>query len=249
MNFCDLRTTVLCALVLFSSGRAECASDEQLGGQQLNLPTVQFFYYDAAGVEWAVSAKPERLRAHLASNPDSQTLFETVSSAALGSFEANDAAERMTSWIESERKRFEQSRREAVRIRMAEGILAYLRAHDFSVTNLVEALKRRSGATDVELVAIHLLDDQNKASYKLKVVLVDSDVEIGKQGFNIRLRSPTANYAAVTYALGVALYELQEIIHGDAAERDADGHEEVLPLPLPESFDGPTLAPTEAVSR
>ncbi|MCG8450270.1 MAG: hypothetical protein MI725_11935 [Pirellulales bacterium] len=224
----------------------QTALAEEQGDAEVDLPTIKFFYYDSANIEWVFSAEPERLRQHLATHPESQSLLETATNAAFSTPEANEAADQMTRWIEQERKRFEQSRREVVRLRMAEGIIAYLRAHDFNVSNLVEALKRRSGASGVELVAVHLVDEKGTPSYKLKVVLIDSDVDVGKQGFNVRLRSPNASYSAVTYALGVALYELQETIHGADSEENAEGREEVLPLPAPESLSGPDLAPGES---
>lgn len=198
------------------------------------LPIVTFFYYDAAGVEWAVSAEPGRFQRHLASNADSQQLFEQVNLAMADSAATNNSAAQMTRWIENERQRFDQSRREPTRMRMAEGIVAYLRTHDFSIPNLVRALKRRSGASAVELVVIHLRDARGESSFKLKVVLVDPEIEIGKQGFNVNLPSPNASYTLVTYALGVALYEVQEIIHGDSSGDDAKENESIEPLPVPE---------------
>ncbi len=120
---------------------------------------------------------------------------------------------------------------------MAEGIVAYLRAHDFSIHKLVEALKRRSGASDVELVVVHLRDAQDNPSFKLKVVLVDPEVEIGKQGFNVNLAAPNASYTVVAYALGLALYELQEIINRDSPAEDAPPSESIEALPVPEPVD------------
>ena len=152
----------------------------------------------------------------------------------------------MTRWIERERERFDQTRRESTRSRMAEGIVAYLRAHDFSIHHLVEALKRRSGASEVELVVIHLLDPQGTPSFKLKVVLVDPQIEIGKQGFNVNLASPEASYTVVTYTLGVALYEVQEIIHRDSSD-ETESPETIEPLPVPEPLDA--AQPVPAGSR
>lgn len=233
MRPCDGRTSIVCALVIpffFAVG----APAQELETDHASLPTVKFFYFDAAGVEWAVSAEPQRFEQHLASNSDSQRLFEAILGAIIESPENSDSSRQMTRWIESERERFEQSRREPARMRMAEGVIAYLRAYDFDIRKLVGALKRRSGASEVELTVVHLLDRQGNPSFKLKVVLVDPEIEIGKQGFNIDLPSPNANYVVVTYAMGVALYGVQEIIHRESSdETDENRPIELLPLPEP----------------
>ncbi|MCH8924389.1 MAG: hypothetical protein IIA67_14715, partial [Planctomycetes bacterium] len=65
-----------------------------------SLPTVKFFYFDAAGVEWAVSAEPQRFEQHLASNSNSQRLFEAILGAIVESPENNDSSRQMTRWIE-----------------------------------------------------------------------------------------------------------------------------------------------------
>jgi hypothetical protein len=211
---------------------------------QSSLPTVKFFYYDAAGIEWAVSAEPERLERHLAANSDSQSLLQAISSAVAETPDVAGSARQMTRWITGERERFEQSRREAPRMRMAEGIIAYLRDHDFSVSKLVDDLKHRSGASDVELVVIHLRDRQGTPSFKLKVVLVEPKIEVGKQGFNVDLPGPKASYTVVAYALGVALYEVQEIIHGPSPDDGPQPAETIEPLPVPDTT---TPAPPQAV--
>lgn len=234
----------LCCQLIVLHGLSFTASSQEIAIDTHSMPLVKFFYYDAADVEWAVSAETKSFQEHLESTPESQVLFETVSNAVRSSPEAETPAEALTRWIESERERYQQSRQDAVRFRMAEGIIAYLRAHDFSVSSLVEALKRRSGASDVELVGIHLRDNQGHSSYKLKVILVDPAIEVGKQGFNIKLRSPNASYAAVVYALGVALYEVHEVINAESSEDGTKEVEEIEPLPLPESLDGPILEPT-----
>ena len=238
--------TVCGCIATAVTGCALLASAQELQVTQVNLPTVKFFYYSADDVEWALSAESERLQQHLAANPQSHALFEAVSASVTDPPAAEESAKQMTRWIESERSRFEQTRREAVRIRMAEGIIAYLRAHDFSISNLVEALKRRSGAVDVEVVAVHLRDEQSESSFQLKIILVNPDIEIGKQGFNVNLRSPNVSYAAVTYALGVALYEVHDLLNGDTPEEGESGQEEIEPLPLPEPLDGPALDTTQA---
>jgi hypothetical protein len=218
-------------LVLGFVGSA-CSADEPPAAD-LSLPTIKFFYYDAAAVEWIVSAEPAGLARHLESNEVSRDLFQAVTAAVNDPPAAELAAGQMARWIENERERFEQTRREAPRIGMAEGVIAYLRADDFSIQKLVADLKHRSGATDVELVVIHLRDAQGNSAFKLKVVLVDPKIEIGKQGFNIDLQAPNANYTVVSYALGVALYNVQEIIHGPAPPEPSGESPGVEPLPLP----------------
>jgi hypothetical protein len=148
--------------------------------------------------------------------------------------ETTASSAEMTRWIEAERQRFEQSRREAVRIRMAEAVIAYLRDHDFDVPKLVEAIKRRSGASEVEIVAVHLRDRQRNSSFKLKVILVDPAIPLDKQGFNIDLPSANVSYTTVAYALGVALYEIQEIVYGDTpSDQRPPNDTEQLPAPEP----------------
>ena len=236
MRPCLNRTAIACLpLVLALFATAAAAEEPQVA--PASLPVVKFFYYDAAGVEWAVSAEPERFERHLGANSDSRSLYQAVVSSVIEPANTDDTALQMTRWIERERERFDQTRRESARSRMAEGIVAYLRAHDFSIHHLVEALKRRYGASEVELVVIHLLDPQGTPSFKLKVVLVDPQIEIGKQGFNVNLESPKANYTVVTYTLGVALYEVQEIIHRDSSDDAIESPETIEPLPVPEPLD------------
>lgn len=237
MDSCHDRVSVMCApVVLFLFTLAAPAQEPPV--EEAILPAVTFFYYDAGGVEWAVSAEPDRFGRHLSSHADSRALFEAVSRSASESPSDNDTAAQMTRWIAAERERFDQSRREPARARMAEGIVAYLRAYDFSISKLVEDLKRRSGAAGVELVVIHLRDAQGESSYKLKVVLVDPEIEVGKQGFNVNLPSPDASYTVVTYALGVALYEVQELINRDSSD-GAQPPDSIEPLPVPEPVDQP----------
>lgn len=202
------------------------------------LPIVKFFYYDAGGVEWAVSAEPDNFERHLNVNSDSRTLFDAVTEAVVNPSDVEQTALQMTRWIEQERERFDETRRESARGRMAEGIVAYLRAHDYDIHRLVEALKRRSGASQVELVVIHLVDARDTPSYKLKVQLVDPELEIGKQGFNVNLDAPAASYTVVAYALGVALYEVQELLHReDSDEGETPPVESFEPLPVPEPLE------------
>ncbi len=109
------------------------------------MPKITFFYFDAGSVEWIVSAEPQRFDRHLSSNPVSHGLYKAVTSAVNDPPAADAAAKQMTAWVTTERERFEQTRREAPRLGMAEGVIAYLRSNDFSITRLVQDLKNRSG--------------------------------------------------------------------------------------------------------
>ena len=127
--------------------------------------------------------------------------------------ENSDAARaQMSEWIAGQRERFQRRSASPTSFQRAEGIVAYLRAHDLSIRRLVEALKTRSGASAVELVAIHQSGARDGASLMIKVVLADSQIDIGRMGFNIDLQSPDAGYVAVIYALGTALYDVEEMI-------------------------------------
>jgi hypothetical protein len=75
------------------------------------------------------------------------------------------------------------------------------------------------------------------SAFKLKVVLVEPVVEIGKQGFNVNLAAPKASYTVVAYALGLALYEVQEIINRDASDEEPPPSESIEALPVPEPID------------
>jgi hypothetical protein len=236
--FACLALPVALLLCAFAAPSEEPSVDDPAA--RPSLPIVTFFYFDAAGVEWAVSAEPERFDRHLSANSDSQRLFTAVSAAVAETPDPAASSRQMTAWVESERERFEQSRREPARMRMAEGIIAYLRTHDFSIPKLVDEIKHRSGAKNVELVVVHLRDRQGNPSFKLKVVLVDPTIEVGKQGFNVDLPAPEASYTVVTYALGVALYEVQEIIHRATSPDDKSKPIETIePLPLPEPLETP----------
>lgn len=231
MSRCHDRIAVACAVVVLLF-RAATVMAQDVQDDPGSLPTVKFLYYDAAAVEWAISAEPERLQQHLTTNATSRTLLESVSSAVAKTSDTSESARQLTRWIENERVRFDRTRREPARIRTAEGIVAYVRDHDYSIPKLVEDLKHRSGASAVELVALHLRDRQGSPSFKLKVVLVDSSVDIGRQGFNIDLPSPEVGYATVAYALGVALYGVQEIIHSESpGGKDENKATEELPAP------------------
>ncbi len=209
-------------------------SDQHLAWcQELDVPVVKFFYYDEARIEWVFSSELERFEQHLRRNPESERLINSTA-AAVGESQAEEARRQMTRWITQERERFDKSGGNTARFRKAEGIVAYLRAHDFRVSKLVEALKKRSGASEIELVAVHLVNEAGENSYKLKVVPVDATIEIGKQGFNVDVQSPDVSYLSAVYALGLALYEIHEIINADSPADGQEGQQELEPLPLPD---------------
>ncbi len=228
--------TYWCVAVVLMIG-VRAAAQEPEAEQQIHVPTIKFFYFDAADLEWAVSAEADRLDDHLAEHAESRQFYDAVRAAVVEPPQPDRSAEQMTRWIETQRERFDETRRDAPSARMAEGIVAYLRAHDFNIHNLVGALRRRSGASDVELAVVHLRDPRGEPAYRLKVVLVEPDVELGKQGFNVNLAAPNASYTVVVYALGLALYELQEIINRDASDEPPPERGQIEALPVPEPMD------------
>ena len=196
-------------------------------------PTLKFFFYDQGAIEWAVSAEPDRFEKHLEANADSAQLYESLSAAVTDPPELEQVQARMARWIEAERNRAPEANRSTVRIRKAEGIVAYMRAHDFEIDQLVNALLKRSRAQDVEVVAVHLVDGAGNSEFKLKIVLPYDEVGIDKQGFNVVLASQNVTYTSVVYALAMALYEVHEIINVDSGEapEEPEGEMEVLPSP------------------
>ncbi len=196
-------------------------------------PTLKFFYYDQGAIEWAVSAEQDRFQEHLEANDDSAVLFDSLSAAVSDPPELDEVQSRMARWIEAERNRTAEVNRNTVRIRKAEGIVAYMRAHDFKIDQLVEALLKRSLAQDVEVVAVHLVDGAGNSEFKLKIVLPYDEIGIDAQGFNVVLASPNVTYTSVVYALAMALYEVHEIINveSDEAPQNPEGDMEVLPSP------------------
>ena len=110
---------------------------------------------------------------------------------------------------------------------------------------LVDSLKKLSGASDVELVAVHLVDKAGSSSYLLKVILV-ATIHVGQQGFNVDIRTPQVTGISVVFALGVALYEVQELINQERSEDAAEDDQPIEPLPLPElQFGSPLTQVTE----
>ena len=206
----------------------DAASDEAATG----MPVLKFFYYDSRSIEWVVSAEPEAFNKHMVANEESARLFQTLTEASVSTGDNSQVRGRMARWIEQERQRFDAGARNTVRFRKAEGIVAYLRAHDFDIHRLVGSLLTRTGASRVELVAVHLVDSAGVSSYKLKVVLPNDEIGIGKQGFNVVHSSPDVTYTGVVYALALALYEVHEIINAEEGDEPREGIE-LEPLPPP----------------
>lgn len=194
-------------------------------------PTLKFFYFAQGAIEWAVSSEPDRFGKHLEANADSAQLFESLSSAVSEPPELKQVQTRMARWIEAERNRSPDNGRSTVRVRKAEGIVAYMRAHDFEIDQLVQALLKRTHAQDVEVVAVHLVDGAGNSEYKLKIILPYDEIGIDKQGFNVVLASPRVTYTSVVYALAMALYEVHEIINVEAGEAPAEPGSDIEVLP------------------
>ena len=227
---------VLCAL----SASQSVPADDGL------LPIVKFFYYDAKSIRWVVSAEPEVLQTHLQQNADSKTLYESLVSIVGGDAEPKGVRRQITRWLDEQRRRFDQTGMNKLVFRKSEGITAYLRSHEFSISTLVDSLKKLSGASDVELVAVHLVDKAGSSSYLLKVILVAPTIDVGQQGFNVDIRTPQVTGISVVFALGVALYEVQEIINQEPSEDAAEDDQPIEPLPLPElQFGSPLTQVTE----
>ncbi len=198
---------LLCLVAAFFSPAVMARADEDSG-----LPTLKFFFFDGAPVEWVVSSDKDAFTEHLAANPDSARLATSIHRAVYGEENTEAARAQMAEWIEAQRRQFQNRAASPTSFQRAEGIVAYLRAHDLSIRKLVEALKTRSGASAVELVAIHQARAPQGQTFKMKVVLVDPVVEMNRMGFNVDLQSPAAGYVPVIYALGTALYDVEEMI-------------------------------------
>ena len=193
------------------------------------LPVIKFFYFDHGSVEWTVSAESEEFQKHLSENESSSTLMASLINAVNLDVDAETMRPQIAEWIANQREGFEQRNIRPQAFRRAEGIVAYLRAHDFNISQLVSALKRRSGAANVQIVAVHQVKDQDKSSFMLKVVLDEPEVDLGRMGYNVELGSAQTGYITVIYALGLALYEVHERIN-EGVPADDESTEE-LPAP------------------
>ena len=206
-------------------------------------PTLKFFYFDEQQTEWVVSSDESRLQDHLTDNEDSANLFASLQRSMEPAEDLKHVRSIMTNWLEDERSRFSSTGgRNTQRIRVAESVTAYLRVHDFKISQLMEALIHRSGAEDVELAAVHLIDGGGKSAYKLKVMLPADQIDIDKQGFDVTLTSSEVTYASVVYALAIALYGVHEIINAEQTDEPVP-EETWEELPVPESLPLPTDRP------
>lgn len=235
--YCLTRLVVLTVALLGGLSTTVQAEQPVSKPSVSGLPRLKFFYFDQAHTEWVVSAEPDRLERHLEGNADSASLYQNLQRSLSETPDLDRIRNGMADWIRSERTRFDQAgSRVSRRVRVAEGVVAYMRAHDFDIRKLVTALVKRSGARDVELVAIHLVDAEGESSYKLKVVLPNDQVELGRQGFDVVLQSSQVTYTSAIYALAMALYEVHEVVnqvdHPDDEETEQRARMlEELPLP------------------
>lgn len=221
---------------------------DQLGGQEEASeqegmkPTLRFFFFDERETEWVVSSEADRLNRHFDEHEESARLYESLQTATGTAADVKSVRSTMSKWIEDERERFSRSGSAgARRIRVAEGVTAYIRAYDYDASQLINALLRRSGASDVEVAAIHLIDQGGRPSFKLKVMLPRDQIEIGKQGFDVTLNSAQVSHVSIVYALGLALYEVHEILEAQSTgEPIEDSGAEQLPVPEPLPTPGST---------
>lgn len=224
-----------------------------LAGQQedtANRPLVKFFYYDQANLDWVVSSEPERLNEHLANHADSQKLLASLDQVVQSEEPLETTRLRMLRWIQKEREQFDQRPGNGQRFRRAEGIIAYLRSHDFSIRSLVEELKKRSAARDIELIAVHLVGSNANDEYRIKVRLIDALPSVNDHGYQVDLRSPEINHVGAVYALGVALYEVHESINSEVPAEEDRNAAENGPGTIPENTRRPdTEANTNEPSR
>lgn len=200
-------------------------------------PILKFFFYHEGDVSWVVSSDKQRFAEHLMTNDNSFRLASTLHEAVLNDEPVEAAREEMSQWIEQRREQFEQRDAPALSTRKAEGIIAYLRAHDFSMRNLVAALLRRSGASAVEIVGIHRVSLANEPEFKIKVVLDDPKIDVRPGGINVDLASATAGYAQVIYALGLTLYEVHETISANQPPEQLPNPQGDLPALQPDAVD------------
>ncbi|MCG8585584.1 MAG: hypothetical protein MI757_12810 [Pirellulales bacterium] len=193
---------------------------------------IKFFFFNNSSIEWIVSDDADAFAEHLSANEDSKKLYDDLVAALGGSEPVTQARSHMARWIARQREQFEQGTLTSTQFRKSEGVVAYLRAHGFSAAKLVDALKERTGASDVEIVAVHRQSQQD-SSYWIKVIPVDPRVDMGRKGYNIEMQNPEVGYVSAVYALGFAIYEVEELV---TENEPADDPEE-LPSPddsLPE---------------
>ena len=141
---------------------------------------------------------------------------------------ATPARSHMSRWIARQREQFNEGSLSATQFRKSEGVVAYLRAHGFSAERLVESIRERTGAKAVELVAIHRRT-QNESLYWLKVVPVKPKIELGRKGYNIEMATTEVGYVSVIYALGLALYEVEEVATENSPPEELPTPDEAVP--------------------
>ena len=64
----------------------------------------------------------------------------------------------------------------------------------------------------MQLVGIHRKKGEDDSQFSLKVILEDPTLDLGRKGYNVNLSSPEVGYVTVVYSLGLALYEVQELL-------------------------------------
>jgi len=232
--FCRVRRGWTCCLLVWlpiAYGHGLAAADD------VHRPQLKFFFYHEGDVSWVVSSDKQRFAEHLVANDDSFRLASTLHEAVLQDEPVEAARKEMGQWIEQRREQSEQRDALALSARKAEGIIAYLRAHDFSMRNLVAALLRRSGASAVEIVGIHRVSLPNQAEFKIKVILEHPKIDMKPGGINVELASATAGYAQVIYALGLTLYEVHETISASQPPEELPGPEGELSAVEPNAVD------------
>ena len=223
-------TTCLALVVFLHSTGLRAQEAESPSGE----PVLKFFFFDERETEWVVSTERDRFEQHLEQNDESAQLYQSLQAAAQPRSDSQAVRATMSRWIEAERERIRQAGVGAgTRIRVAEGVTAYMRAYDFEVSQLIAALLRRSGASEVQVAAVHLLDETGNASYKLKVMLPGDQIGIDRQGINVVLSSPTVGDGSLVYALALALYEVHELLESQSTGQPPPGRE-AEPLPPPE---------------
>ena len=206
------RFQFLSALGLLLSVSLTLVADSARGAEQTEIVKTRFFFLDMADYQWVDSIDEESLQSHFAMNESSFQLYTSLQETVNGPDLADTARPHFSTWLTEQRLLFQGGRSNAEAFRRSEGLVAYLRAHEFNVKDVVDAIKRRSGATEVQIIAIHHAGSAERESrFLLKVVLQNSQVELGQSGYIVRLQTPYISYVTMLYALGIALYELNEL--------------------------------------
>ena len=196
---------------------------------------LKFFFFDSGKIEWVVSDDKSAFDEHLGANEDSKKLFDGLVAAASGDEPATPTRSHMSRWIARQREQFDEGSMTATQFRKSEGVVAYLRAHGFSADRLVDAIRERTGASAVQIVAVHRRSQQ-RSLYWLKVVPVNPKIELGRKGYNIEMSTTEVGYVSVIYALGLALYEVEEVVTENSPPEELPSPEVAVP-DAPESDD------------